>query len=801
MATLSGIVNGSSLDTRVEDYLEDKLQSTADLENLDELLTNVELQRNQLQSQLDDAVKELQEARRIADDRQASLQTRIAEFSQLQESVDERVRMAAASDAPSDAIARLQKPMRQLHNVQLARKYFMLLQDAEGLRKQARSHLPGSPKEALRPYAQLKEMVIRLRSLPGNDDLHLVGHVEKTTEILWDQMKQIMSTELESVLNKKRWPKVDPQSEMDEEWVACVEKLIDLQMPEVLHSTGAVTLLPFEVMARMFVAEFRFHFLGDKPTSSPQSVGTHCFPWLLTTLERWEDFFRDNLGHLLASKFHETPAANRTVYADPACALITAMLPVVRDKIGAVVSETSANPGFLSNLISQTMTLDETIRSRFNYDGGDPENGWAGLSESVLETYFDVWFQAERSFALERFEVIMESRDGRKIDYDYSVPGKMKPTFAAVQITDLLRAVTTKYERLRKVKQKLRFLTDIQLDILDGYHDRLRSSLEAYQSLTSTLGRTIHGVTKEQLAALDGTGALETLCKVIGSSDHIANTLTEWGDEEFYVILWDQLHRRESRQMRPPGSTIASVVGNGDDIKERTVAAVDGGDGNGAIFDETIAAYTNRRKAGEELLAGALAESHSKALRAYTHNVQWTTVGESATPEDDSSALSITPELDEPLSVLKRNLEFLGKALSASSFRRVWRDALDKLQDSLWSSILVRQSFTTLGAAQFAHDCASIFSLVDRFIPNGSAALESLREGLVLLNLPAAAAAAAAEGEGAAAITLKQASDRAFTDNDEARKVLEDLGLVALTPLNARQILQRRVENNENVGW
>ncbi|KAL6893166.1 TIP-1 family domain-containing protein [Trichoderma longibrachiatum] len=792
MSSMSAVANGVSLDTRVEDYLEDKLQSTADLENLDELLNNVELQRNQLQSQLDDAVKQLDEARRIAEERQAELQTRISEFNEMQESIDRRVQIAAASDAPSEAIARLQKPMKQLQNIELAQKYFMLLQDAERLRKEARSHLPHSPKEALEPYAQLRELVIKLRSLPGNDELHLVDHVDRMTKNLWAEMKHIMSAELEAVLNKKQWPKVDPQSEMDEEWVACIEKLLDLQMPEIVHSTDVVTLLPFEVMAKMFVAEFRFHFLSDKPTSSPQSVGTHCFPWLLTTLEKWEDFFRDNLGHLLASKFRDTPVADKTIYADPPCALITAMLPVVREKVDAVLTETSANAGFLSSFISQLMTLDETIRSRFNYDGGDPDKGWAGLSESVLDRYFDVWFQAERSFALERFEVIMESRDARKIDYDYSLPGKMKPTFAAVQITDLLRVVTTKYERLRKVKQKLKFLTDIQLDILDAYHDRLRSSLEAYQALTSTLGRTIHGVTKEQLAALEGTGALETLCKVIGSADHIANTLAEWGDEEFFVILWDQLHKRESRQFRHQTSAIASVVGAGDDLKERTVAAVDEGDENGAIFDETIAAYTNRRKAGEGLLVGALVESHSKALRAYTHNVQWTTVGESATP-DDSSALSITPELDEPLSVLKRNLEFLGKALSAASYRRVWRDALDKLQDLLWSSVLTRQTFTTLGAAQFAHDCASIFSLVDRYIPNGSAALEALREGLVLLNLPAAA-----EGEG---MTLKQASDRAFRDNDEARRVLEELELVALTPLNARQILQKRVENNENVGW
>jgi hypothetical protein len=64
-------------------------------------------------------------------------------------------------------------------------------------------------------------------------------------------------------------------------------------------------------------------------------------------------------------------------------------------------------------------------------------------------------------------------------------------------------------------------------------------------------------------------------------------------------------------------------------VKERTSGANGNGE-EGALFDETVAAYSNRRKAAEELLVSALAESHAKALRAYTHNVQWTTVGESA---------------------------------------------------------------------------------------------------------------------------------------------------------------------------
>lgn len=161
---------------------------------------------------------------------------------------------------------------------------------------------------------------------------------------------------------------------------------------------------------------------------------------------------------------------------------------------------------------------------------------------------------------------------------------------------------------------------------------------------------------------------------------------------------------------------------------------------------------------------------------------------------DDPSQLSITPELDDPLHILKRNLDFLSKALSVASFRRVWREALEKLQDTLWSGVLLRQTFTTLGATQFQHDGAAVFALVDRYIPGGSATLDALRDGMRLLSLPAEA------GEHGG-MTLKEASNRAFTDNDEARRVLEELRLDALTPVNARYILQRRVENNENIGW
>ncbi|PFH61966.1 hypothetical protein XA68_15628 [Ophiocordyceps unilateralis] len=763
MTTLVESAPPGSLDMRVEDFLDDRLQSAADIDSLDELLTSIDLQRGQLQSQLDDAIRALEDARRTAVDHQLSLSERIHGFNELQKSIDVRVEVAAASDAPSEAIARLQVPMKKLQMVDLARRYLRLFSQ---------------------PLTQLRELVVRLEALPGAGELHLVAYLQDVVQGLRTKMHEIMTTELERALAARNWPRVDPQSQLDDEIVACFDKLLDLQLPEIVHSSSLVSLSPFNVMADSIEAEFRFHFLRDKPTSSPQAIGSHCFPWFLATIDKWSDFFRDNLGHLLAAKFRDSPVADKTAYLDPVCAFITSMLPVMQEKVDDVVWATIEDTSYLSGFVPQLLAFDDEIRTRFNYDGGDADSGWPGLAARVLSRYFEDWFSVERALALERFEVMMQSPDAGKIDYNYALAGKMKPTFAAVGVLDLLRAVTTKYERLRKLKHKTRFLADIQLDILDAYHDRLRGSLEAYQSITTTLGRTLHGATREQLAALEGTGALETLCKVIGSADRIASTLSEWSDDEFFASLWEELQARDAERSSP----------DADEAFRGRVPDMSAADGDeSGIFDETVSAYTMRRKAAEELLIGALADSHSKAFRAYLHQAQWTTVGEAAIL-DDPSHLSITPELDEPLRILKRNLDFVSRALSTASFRRVWHRALDWLQDMLWNGVLMRQSFTTLGAAQFAYDGGAIFALVDRYMTAGPSALEALSEGMRLLNLPVSSA----DGS---VMTLKEASDRAFTSNDEARRLLEALGFDALTPMNARQILERRVENEDNVGW
>src|SRR3569833_3925239 len=114
-------------DPRVEDYLDDKLQSTSDFDNLEALLASIEVQRSQLQAQLGDATKELEEARRTAESRQESVKSQIEAIYKLQKSIDDRDQIVAASDAPDEAIRRLVLLLFLLFCFELVLFFFVLL--------------------------------------------------------------------------------------------------------------------------------------------------------------------------------------------------------------------------------------------------------------------------------------------------------------------------------------------------------------------------------------------------------------------------------------------------------------------------------------------------------------------------------------------------------------------------------------------------------------------------------------------------------------------------------------------------
>lgn len=88
-----------------------------------------------------------------------------------------------------------------------------------------------------------------------------------------------------------------------------------------------------------------------------------------------------------------------------------------------------------------------------------------------------------------------------------------------------------RYRPLASFTQKLRFLIDIQITIFDKLEERLRGNLEAYLTLTTSLGRAMGGVTKEEQEKLLGVQGLERLCKTYGSADYLERAMRDWSDD------------------------------------------------------------------------------------------------------------------------------------------------------------------------------------------------------------------------------------------------------------------------------
>lgn len=303
-------------------------------------------------------------------------------------------------------------------------------------------------------------------------------------------------------------------------------------------------------------------------------------------------------------------------------AWIAAFLPVIKEKSEQFLTRTANEPQYSSRYVQELIKFDLTLREDFKYDGGDIKNGWGGMALEVLEKWFDPWMAAEKQFALSRYQTIINSSDSGSIDYDSSSTGKTKTTFGASKVMGLLTSVTHLYQNLRNFSYKLRFLIDVQLSILDQYHARLNDSIDVYTTMSSTVGRTLHGVSKVDQAKLEGVGGLESLCKVYGSADHIINELQDQSNNVFFVDLWAELQRRERK--RGVGDDLAGPMSYAD-VKNSTSSAV-GSEQEGAVFDETSEAYRRLRSTAEKLMVEDITYSLPRLFKNYFQKPQWLTI-------------------------------------------------------------------------------------------------------------------------------------------------------------------------------
>ena len=106
----------------------------------------------------------------------------------------------------------------------------------------------------------------------------------------------------------------------------------------------------------------------------------------------------ENLQPLLQENFGNSDLAQNPVYIDSTAALITALLPMVRQKVSHFLPQAGRQPELLSHFIDETLKFDKQLNEEWNYEGGFGLQAWKGLTWEVLVRmdWFPQWLQVEK---------------------------------------------------------------------------------------------------------------------------------------------------------------------------------------------------------------------------------------------------------------------------------------------------------------------------------------------------------------------------------------------------------------------
>ncbi|KAL2831063.1 TIP-1 family-domain-containing protein [Aspergillus cavernicola] len=808
---------------RVEDYLNDKIQTSADFESLELLLSTLRAQHELQRKQLAETQEALSNATKASNDHVEATRQHAEAFNGQQADIDRRLKELTGSDASDEAAERFEASISKLRSLELSRGYVTLLKDAEELSKEALRNIQTEPRLAIAPYSRLRKIVESLdEAQPAAEGAspHLVDYVGQLATKLREQMKGESTTRLRATLEQMKWPSKDFNfsESLRLQWADNVELLLELQIPELENHASASTnqsvrppvLFPLEAMVHPLELRFKYHFSGDKPTNKldkPEYFLAH----ITDLLNNFGGFFTSSIQPIFDQKSETVGHELQWNFLNASDAYITALLPMLRHKIATYLPQISTYPQLLSHFVHELMNFDNDIRETWNYLP-DPysQKDWRGITWEVLskEGWFDRWLQVEKDFALARYKEIVDTPDSGHIDYEGVDLSATKPTKAAIRVNDLLETITERYQPLSSFSQKLRFLIDIQITIFDQFHERLHSALEAYLAMTSTIGRTVQGADGQ--ASVDGIAGLERLCRVFGSAEYLEKKMEDWSNEIFFVELWSGLQERV-KQNRDKGRNVAGSMSVAD-VASRTSPAVNNGHGaapqdeppEGALFDETASAYRRLRLRSESIITSTLTSNIRSALKPYTRVSTWTTISGPATPA--TGPLPPTADLAPAMRTLSTTVSFLTRALGIAPLRRIVRQVLLSTQTYLWSNVLLRNTFSASGASQLASDIHHLCSVVDVALNSaaqtgGSKAIfQKLNEGLLLLTLDAHAP----KTDGKDDQSLETRADknpglwavekRLFKDNESAREMLAELGVETLTEAEARSVLEKRVE-------
>ncbi|ODQ65037.1 hypothetical protein NADFUDRAFT_8422, partial [Nadsonia fulvescens var. elongata DSM 6958] len=532
----------------------------------------------------------------------------------------------------------------------------------------------------------------------------IVNEATNTFNATWKKLKNEFEESFRNLLNKISWPKPTTSiADIDllDQFTMSFNALLSLQIERDPDSI----LLPFSVLAEAIDLRFKYHFESKKETNRPDKP-EWVFQHFIKVVDEHTPFL---------SKVVQPVLRNGDIFNDRSAVkeFITAVLPSVRRKIfGLFPRVAEMSTPFLSHLVFEVCSFDKVVSEKYMYTQYGSSK-WIGLSGLLFEDKqrFETWLNGEKEIAFGRYQQIIDSPKAFDIEYEGVDSNETKPTNSAINIKFLLENLTTHYASLESVTQRLRYLMDIQITILDKYYIRLNEGLEVIESMGSTLSRAVGGISSEDSKKAQGLGGLERLCRIYGSANFIEESLRTWGEDLFFFALWDEM----SELLRQAGS-----VGNlGQDILDSasssstTLPSNGHGDrlsedanGNDTLFDETASSYGKLEQRAISQIRILIKKEIQSSMKDYFRANNWPQ--EISDEGGQFDIIEPSRELQKPIKVIAPLIKFLNQFLSITQYHQILRLISSDVEMYVWTFIIKANKFSQFGGRQLLKDIQEI---------------------------------------------------------------------------------------------
>ncbi|KAI0359047.1 hypothetical protein OH77DRAFT_1420580 [Trametes cingulata] len=699
---------------------------------------------------------------------------------------------------------------RSLKELESVKGYVQVVERALKLSEAAVEQVRSARSVVVSEYESLQAFVSsvaaaceKVEAVASQPDLHIIGFLEGIVEQTWRDIKGVLSTRLQEAAEKLKWPlKVDYAAASPQDRKAFEKAfgdLLELQtIGKKIHDPTKHKkegLYAIQALVQPIALRFKYHFEGTRQTNrldKPEWYFTH----VVNEAHEHRPFMESIVQSLLAHTEYRSINAWREFTLQ--------LLPMLERKLRRTIPALLAHPPILAHTIYQALAFDTALKDEgFDLPGttaaavaatDEKEARWEGISEVILgrKEWFETWVEGERKFAMDQYLDIISAPDAWLIadeeedtDSDVRVAEReLRPTNSARRVKALVEQVTDRYSPLPQYAQRTRFLIVVQLPLLESYHARISASLDAFETLSSSLMRAVPGAlgastgdgrggdTRRLTAGVEG---VQRLCKALVSAKYVAGAMEAWGEDLFFLELWAEINRRAN--LRTKAESVSSLPNPRENEDEPP---------EGTIFEELVKHYHALVNRAEEMIVQCVTGEVETGLKPHLQGPSThATPASGSHPSDD---IALAQSLLGPLALFSSHLTFLRGTLPRATSTSLYR----RIASRLATHLLQRQVLFRGRSRMSVHEGKAVLAEAELWVETARTALKEERARVEAPWRAYLQAARLIAGEGQEWARVVEATFGTMPDTEWEEVMLESVGVCELPREEVQQVLRRR---------